>query len=106
LYEPRNIKKAYKNNTRDRNGNPGKSYWQNTADYDLQINLALPDRTITGSEKIKYSNNSPDTLENLNFKLIINNHKPGAARLNQAGTDYLTKGLKIDRYLVNGKEQK
>jgi hypothetical protein len=105
IYEPRTIKNVYKNNTRDRDGNPGKNYWQNTAAYDLQINLAPPERTVTGIEKIKYSNNSPDTLKGLNFKLIINNHKPGAARLYQAGKKYLTEGLKIDHYFVNGEEK-
>ncbi|HEA29521.1 MAG TPA: M1 family peptidase [Leeuwenhoekiella sp.] len=106
LYEPRNIKQTYKNNIRDRNGTSGKNYWQNTADYDIQLNLAPPERTVTGSEEIKYSNNSPDTLKRLNFKLIINNHKPGAARLYQVGQDYLTEGIKIDKYVVNGEEKK
>src|SRR5439155_12876380 len=61
-----------------------------------------PDRTIRGSEEITYTNNSPDTLRALLFKLLVNIHKPGAARLQDASPDYLTPGVQVDSFLVNG----
>jgi hypothetical protein len=106
LYIPRDVKQAIKNKTRSLDGNPGKNYWQNTADYHIKVNMAPPDRTIHGSEEITYTNNSPDTLKSLNFKLILNNHKPGAARQRQAWPDFLTSGIHIDKYVENGTEKK
>ena len=102
LYIPRDIVQAYKNKTRDVSGNPGEAYWQNSAVYNIKLKVAPPDRTIKGSEDIVYTNNSLDTLKILNFKLYMNNHKPGAARQRQVGKDYLTSGVHIDNYIENG----
>jgi len=105
LYEPRDIKQAYKNETRDMSGNPGKNYWQNKGVYHIKIKANPPDRTIYGSEDITYTNNSTDTLKVLNFKLYLNNHKPGAPRLWQANTKFLTSGVHIDNYTENGQKK-
>jgi len=104
LYEPRDIKQAYKNNTRDLSGNPGKNYWQNRGVYHIKLKANPPSRTIYGSEDITYTNNSPDTLKVLNFKLYLNNHKPGAPRLWQANKKFLTSGVHIDNYTENGQK--
>ncbi|MEP7236825.1 MAG: M1 family metallopeptidase [Ferruginibacter sp.] len=106
LYTPRNIQNAYKKETRSADGKPGKKYWQNTADYTIAVKLAPPARTITGTETIVYTNNSPDPLQNIIMKLILNIHAPGAARQNAASADYLTKGIIIDKYAENGTEKK
>ena len=102
LYIPRDVKQAYKNKTRSPHGAPGDKYWQNKASYNIKLQVAPPNRTITGKEDIIYTNNSPDTLKVLNFKLYINEHKPGASRLGQASADYLTSGIHIDNYQENG----
>jgi hypothetical protein len=60
-----------------------------------------PDRNIKGSEQITYINNSPDTLKNIVFRLILNIHKPGALRFGNADSDYLTSGIHIDNFSVN-----
>src|ERR1043165_1258901 len=77
---PRNIKAAFDKGTRSPDGRPGKNYWQNTADYDLKINFDPTTRLLTGSEQIVYTNNSPDTLRPLVFKLYPNLFKKGAIR--------------------------
>jgi hypothetical protein len=105
LYMPRNIKRAVNKGTRSLDGKPGKNYWQNTADYDINITALPPDRTIKGSEKITYTNNSNDTLKSIVFRLIMNGHKPGVARAMALAHDYLTSGVHIDAYSVNGKAQ-
>ncbi|MEO5562128.1 MAG: M1 family metallopeptidase [Chitinophagaceae bacterium] len=105
LYMPRDVKKAYKKDSRAMNGTPGKSYWQNHGKYDISITAMPPDRTVKGSETITYFNNSPDTLQNIVIKLFLNIHKPGAPREGGASLDYLTAGVQIDGFAVNGQKR-
>ncbi len=102
LYMPRDIQNAFKKETRSLDGKPGKNYWQNHGRYTISIDVAPPNRIIKGVEQITYFNNSPDTLKMLNMKLILNIHRPGAARFRGASNDYLTPGIQIDDFLVNG----
>ncbi|HMH23320.1 MAG TPA: M1 family metallopeptidase [Puia sp.] len=105
LYMPRDIKRAYDKGTRSMDGRPGKNYWQNSARYSITINAAPPDRTVRGKEQITYINNSPDTLRNPVIKLFLNIHKPGAPRVIPASPDYLTPGVHISAFAVNGQSQ-
>ena len=102
LYMPRDIGRAYKNETRSPDGRPGKNYWQNRGRYNISITALPPNRTVKGQETITYFNNSPDTLKRLNLKLILNIHRPGAARFGNAGADYLTPGIQVDSISING----
>ncbi|WP_428329209.1 M1 family metallopeptidase [Mucilaginibacter sp.] len=102
LYMPRDIQRAYKKDTRSLDGKPGKNYWQNHGKYTISITALPPDRTVKGVEQIVYFNNSPDTLKRLNMKLILNVHRPGAARFGPTGDDYLTPGVQVDSIFVNG----
>ncbi|MEO8568355.1 MAG: M1 family metallopeptidase, partial [Ginsengibacter sp.] len=106
LYWPRDVKQAYKNQTRSNDGYPGKKYWQNTARYNITVSAMPPDRNIKGSEQISYINNSPDTLYGLILKFIQNIHKPGAPRLGTAVDDYLTDGVHVDAFSINGESKK
>lgn len=106
LYQPRSVKQAYENGTRSMDGKPGGNYWQNHSVHDMHITIDPPSRTIKGKQTITYFNNSPDTLKKLNYKLILNHHKPAAPRLRTVTDDYLTSGMHIDKYTENGKTQK
>ena len=106
LYMPRDIQKAFKNETRSADGRPGKKYWQNYGRYNISITAVPQNRTVKGTEQITYVNNSPDTLKRLNMKLILNIHKPGAARFGDAGADYLTPGIQFDSFSINGEAKK
>jgi len=53
-------------------GAPGHEYYQNEADYVMSITLNDQQQNITGSETIKYHNNSPDKLEYLWIQLDQN----------------------------------
>ncbi|GLB51805.1 peptidase [Neptunitalea chrysea] len=106
LYIPRDVKKAYQNNTRSKTGAPGSAYWQNRAVYDIDLKIDPPNRTVYGAETITYTNNSPDTLDVLMFKLFLNNHRPGAIRQGMAYPDYLTEGIHIDSFAENGTPKK
>lgn len=57
---------------RTASGQPGQGYWQQKADYKIDIKLNEEDQTITGEETIKYTNNSPDPLEYLWIQLDQN----------------------------------
>lgn len=104
LYMPRDIKAAYKNETRSLDGKPGKNYWQNRGVYKIDITAMPPGRNITGTETITYFNNSPDTLRSPVIKLFLNIHKPGAPRNGGAAADYLTSGVHIDEATADGKK--
>ena len=60
------------NQYRTASGAPGPDYWQNTADYVIEITLDDKNRKITGSETITYTNNSPDPLSYLWLQLDQN----------------------------------
>jgi len=102
LYTPRDVKEAYKKSTRSPDGRPGSNYWQNKGRYEITLNANPPDRTIRGAETITYTNNSPDTLKTLVFRLTVNIHKPGAIRMGTANSEYLGSGVTIDQYTENG----
>lgn len=49
--------------TRSASGKPGHAYWQNSADYKINISLNEEAKFFSGSETITYTNNSPDALD-------------------------------------------
>jgi len=102
LYMPREIKKAYQKGTREMDGRPGKNYWQNHARYNISIKVAPPTRDVSGTEHIVYVNNSPDTLKRLNMKVYMNIHKVGAPRLGGLAQNYISDGVAVDTFKVNG----
>jgi hypothetical protein len=53
-------------------GTPGPSYWQQQADYKIQVELDDEKQRITGSETIIYTNRSPQTLPYLWLQLDQN----------------------------------
>ncbi len=65
----------YSNNgteTRSASGKPGHNYWQNRADYVLNVALNDAKKEITGTAEISYTNNSFDDLEFLWLQLDQN----------------------------------
>jgi hypothetical protein len=63
------------NQYRTASGAPGPAYYQNTADYEMDIILKEDTKEIFGEETITYSNNSPNTLEYLWLQLDQNIRK-------------------------------
>ena len=64
--------------TRQANGLPSSAYWQNRADYTLNVRLDTLHNEIEGSAVIHYTNNSPDTLHTLWLYLDQNTYRPDA----------------------------
>ena len=51
------------NERRLASGEAGPEYWQQRADYDIEVELNDDNQSITGFETITYTNNSPHTLK-------------------------------------------
>jgi len=59
-------------------GAPGHAYYQNEANYEIDVTLDEPGQNIKGTEKITYINNSPDALEYLWLQLDQNVRQKGS----------------------------
>jgi hypothetical protein len=66
------------NEIRRPNGSPGPKYWQQRVDYQIRARLDTAAKRLTGSEIIRYSNNSPDTLGYLWLQLDQNLFRTGS----------------------------
>ena len=54
------------------------SYWQQKADYKMDVAIDVKSFTYKGKQEIIYSNNSPDTLKKVYFHLFNNAFQPGS----------------------------
>lgn len=97
-----NIKKAYTNTTRSNTGAPGKSYWQNTADYTIKVKFDPQTRELKGTVGIDYINNSPDTLKSILFKLYPNLFQKSSPKAIAIAAEDQTDGVKIERISRDG----
>jgi len=59
-------------------GAPGPRYWQQRADYTIRATLDTAAKRLTGSEVIRYTNRSPDTLRYVWMQLDQNLFRPGS----------------------------
>jgi len=103
IYIPHSIQKAFARKTRSNDGKPGIVYWQNRADYKIDVALNPKTLLVSGKEVIKYTNNSPDSLKHLIFHLFPNMFKKGNMRDSDIDPADESDGLTIDRISVNGK---
>jgi hypothetical protein len=99
---PLNIRTAINKGTRTATGQPGAKYWQNHADYSIQVRFDPQTRVVSGTESIVYTNNSPDTLRQLLFKLYPNLYKKTASRLQGVRMEDLTDGVTVSNLVVDG----
>ncbi|GAB1445011.1 MAG: M1 family metallopeptidase [Cyclobacteriaceae bacterium] len=60
------------NSYRSSSGAPGPNYWQQRADYEIDVELDDETQMITGKEIVTYFNNSPETLHYLWMQLDQN----------------------------------
>lgn len=104
LTVPVNLQATYLNGTRTASGAPGKNYWQNSADYDIKINFNPQNRFLQGIVAVDYINNSPDTLNEIHFKLYPNLYKRGSMRNMQVNNDDINEGVQIKQLSVNSQD--
>jgi hypothetical protein len=98
---PVNIQATYNKGTRSTIGAPGKNYWQNHADYNLTISFNPQTRVLEGIDEIDYTNNSPDTLKQIWFKLYPNLYQKGAPRTSTIKPGDITDGVKISKIEID-----
>jgi hypothetical protein len=99
---PLNIRQAIDKGSRTVTGQPGPHYWQNRADYSIRVKFDPQTRLVSGSESIVYTNNSPDTLRQLLFKLYPNLYKKGAQRMMTVRAEDLTDGVTVANLVIGG----
>jgi len=96
---PAGFQAAVEQGTRTATGEPGPAYWQQRADYRITASLDARARRLQGSARIRYRNNSPDTLPALVLQLPQNLHQPGVVRNERAE---VTGGKTITRVIAGG----
>jgi len=64
--------------TRSADGAPGPRYWQQTVDYTLKAVIDTAAKRLSGTEQVRYTNNSPDTLRFLWMQVDQNLFRPGS----------------------------
>jgi len=84
-------------------GTPGVKYWQNRADYKLDVTLDTALHRVTGTTQITYTNNSPDGLGFLWLQVDQNIYREDSR--GQA-TSAVTGGRFVNKTFTNGDEIK
>ncbi len=54
------------------------NYWQQKVEYQMNINMDVNTNQFTGTQKLTYHNNSPDTLTKVYYHLYFNAFQPGS----------------------------
>ena len=72
-------------------------YWQQAVDYTIDVNLDTETALYGGTQKLVYTNNSPETLHKVFYHLYFNAFKPGSemAVRQKSGGDKNTR-FKVD----------
>lgn len=53
-------------------------YWQQHVDYKMNVNIDVETYKYSGTQKLVYTNNSPDTLNRVYYHLYFNAFQPGS----------------------------
>jgi len=98
------------NEYRTAEGRPGPKYWQNHADYQISALIDTLANTLTASETITYTNNSPNPLSSLWLQVDQQIYRKDArAKFTGAGYSFeeATSGnqFKSVQIIINGRKQ-
>ena len=82
------------------------SYWQQSVDYKMTVNMDVKSFQYDGSQSLVYTNNSPDTINKIFYHLYFNAFKPGSEMATRiiSGKDKNNR-FKIDINTVPEKEE-
>lgn len=59
-------------------GQGNNPYWQQRADYAMEVSVDVNTFRYTGTQKLVYTNNSPDTLQRVFYHMYFNAFQPGS----------------------------
>jgi hypothetical protein len=96
---PHRFQQALEALTRTRTGVSGPRYWQQGVSYRIRTRLIPEEARVTGSERIAYTNRSPDTLTEIALNLAQNVFAPGNPRNRPVP---VTGGFELKRVVVQG----
>ncbi|WP_375433611.1 M1 family metallopeptidase [uncultured Hymenobacter sp.] len=102
---PLNLQATYTKGTRSATGQPGPTYWQNSAEYDIEVSFNPTTRRVAGTVDIVYQNASPDSLRQLQFKLYPNLYQKGAPRVSRISPKDIGEGVQIEALSLAGQAQ-
>ncbi len=91
------------NEYRSASGQPGPAYWQNRADYKINVSLDTTAKTVKGTAIINYKNNSPEPLKFLWLQLDQNIYRQDSRA---QATSLITGGRWANRAFTQGDELK
>lgn len=103
-YMPDEILEAYKKGTRDLRGMPGSDYFQNSAHYSIKASFDPVKGILQGTSKIKYVNNSPDSLYFIVIRLYHDIMRKGNIRDEEVGAEDIGKGVQIHSLVIDNIE--
>ncbi len=101
LFLPRNLQRSYDNQTRSNDGKPGAKYWQNRAEYRIDVQVDVPNKIVSGKSNIRYFNNSPDTLKLIRLKLAHDLWRKNSQRAYELAAADITEGVEIRELRLN-----
>lgn len=101
LFMSRELQQAYQNDSRSFTGAPGENYFQNTADYSIDARFEPESGVLRGEQTIVYKNNSPDTLNRLVLRVLMNIFQKGVERDFNLGSEDLHDGVEIDDFTID-----
>ena len=99
LVVPPAFRRAIANGTRTRTGEPGPRNWVQHARYSIDASIDPATNTLTGSERVVYLNESPDTLAQIAVYLRQNVFRAASPRRDVAP---ITDGVTLTRVMAGG----
>ena len=78
---------------------PGPGYWQQRANYEMEVTLNSSTHRLNGTQRITYFNHSPDTLKRAFFHLYFNAFQPYSMMDMRSRTISDPDGRVLDRIL-------
>ncbi len=85
------------NDQRTASGAPGPKYWQQRADYEIDVTLDDQDQRISGTSKVTYRNESPHELRYVWIQLDQNRFRPDSASALAASAPSISSRMSFSR---------
>lgn len=104
LFVPREMKTAYDNGTRSKDGAPGPNYWQNRSRYDIKADFNPATGELAAKSKVIYYNESPDSLGRVVVRLYQDICKPNSSRDWVIPDSMLGDGVNVKSVTYNGRQ--
>ena len=101
-YIPPEIKNAYEKGTRSQDGKPGEKYFQNRANYKIDVEFFPENQKVKGHARIEYFNNSPVNLNHIVLRLYQDIFVRGGVRGRKVDPADLQEGMQINTIEING----